>query len=60
MQREKLQSRLGFIMLSAASAIGIGVPLLTMEFSVGRGSQRSPMESFRTLEAPGSKWHLHG
>lgn len=89
MERDKLQSRMGFIMLSAASAIGIGnvwkfpyvvgqsgggyfvliylifllilgIPMLTMEFSVGRGSQKSPMESFRVLEPSGTNWHIHG
>lgn len=89
MEREKLGSRLGFILLSAGCAIGIGnvwkfpymagqhgggmfvvfyilflivlgVPIMTMEFSVGRASQKSPVLSYRVLEKPGQKWHLHG
>lgn len=89
MEREKLQSRLGFILLSAGCAIGIGnvwkfpymagkggggafvlfyliflallgLPVLCMEFSVGRASQKSPLYSFRTLEKPGQFWHIHG
>ncbi|MBQ0066268.1 MAG: sodium-dependent transporter [Firmicutes bacterium] len=89
MKREKLGSRLGFILLSAGCAIGIGnvwkfpymvgqngggafvllyfifliiigVPILTMEFSVGRGAMKSPSKMFKTLEKPGSYWHIHG
>ena len=89
MEREKLGSRLGFILLSAGCAIGIGnvwkfpyitgengggifvliylfflvilgVPVMTMEFAVGRGSQKSPAALHRELEPQGTKWHLHG
>ena len=89
MEREKLQSRLGFILLSAGCAIGIGnvwkfpyitgqygggafvlfyifflivlgLPIMTMEFSVGRASQKSPIKAYNVLEKPGQKWHLHG
>ncbi|MBQ9764650.1 MAG: sodium-dependent transporter [Lachnospiraceae bacterium] len=88
-QREKLSSRLGFILLSAGCAIGIGnvwkfpymagqngggifvliylffliimgVPMLTMEFSIGRASRKSPVLACKVLEKPGQKWHLHG
>ncbi len=89
MEREKLGSRLGFILLSAGCAIGIGnvwrfpyiagrygggafvlfylfflvimgLPVMTMEFAVGRASKKSIIKSFRQLEKPGTKWHLHG
>lgn len=89
MEREKLGSRLGFILLSAGCAIGIGnvwkfpymcgqygggafvlfyifflvvlgVPIMTMEFAVGRASQKSPVAAYQVLEKPGQKWHLHG
>lgn len=89
MQREKLKSRLGFILLSAGCAIGIGnvwkfpymagqggggafvlfyllflvilgLPIMCMEFAVGRASQRSPVKAYQALEKPGHKWHLHG
>lgn len=89
MKREKLGSRLGFILLSAGCAIGIGnvwkfpymvgqngggafvmfyflfliiigVPILTMEFSVGRAGALSPIKIFNKLEKPGQKWHIHG
>ncbi len=86
-QREKLGSRLGFILLSAGCAIGLGnvyrfpiitgsyggaifvliyiaflillgIPVMTLELSVGRGSQRSIASSFDVLEKPGQKWHF--
>lgn len=89
MEREHLKSRLGFILLSAGCAIGIGnvwkfpymagqygggifvliylfflvilgVPVLTMEFAMGRAAQKSPVRLYQQLEKPGSKWHLHG
>ena len=89
MQRERLGSRLGFIMLSAGCAIGIGnvwkfpyivgqygggifvliyiifliaigVPVMTMEFAIGRASRKSPVKMYRPLEPPKTKWHLHG
>ena len=89
MQREHLGSRLGFILLSAGCAIGIGnvwkfpyiagqngggifvliylvfmvilgLPVMTMEFSLGRAAQKSPARMYQQLEPKGSKWHLHG
>lgn len=89
MQRERLGSRLGFILLSAGCAIGIGnvwkfpymvgqngggvfvliyifflaiigVPVMTMEFALGRASQKSSAMMYQELEPKGSKWHLHG
>lgn len=86
-QREKFSSRLGFILISAGCAIGlgnvyrfpittgayggalfvliyigflllIGLPIMTMELSVGRASQKSIASSFDILEKPGQKWHL--
>ena len=89
MHRERLGSRLGFLLLSAGCAIGIGnvwkfpymvgqygggafvliyifflvalgVPVLTMEFAIGRASQKSPVKFYQELEPKGSKWHIHG
>ena len=88
-QRETLSSRLGFLLLSAGCAIGIGnvwkfpyitgqygggafvvvylffliimgVPLVTMEFAIGRASRKSPLLACKVLEKPGQKWHLQG
>lgn len=87
MKREKLSSRLGFILLSAGCAIGLGniwrfpymvgrygggafvlvylfflvilgLPIIVMEYSVGRASQKSVARSFHVLEQKGQKWHL--
>ena len=89
MQRERLGSRLGFILLSAGCAIGIGnvwkfpyitgqngggifvliylffliilgMPVMTMEFAIGRAAQKSPAKMYQELEPKGSKWHIHG
>ena len=87
--REKLGSRLGFILLSAGCAIGVGnvwkfpwmvgqyggaifvlvyifflvvlgVPVMTMEFAMGRASQKSPVKMYQEIEPRGTKWHIHG
>ena len=89
MEREKLGSRLGFILLSAGCAIGcgnvwkfpwmcgqyggggfvllyffclviLGLPIMIMEFCVGRASQASPIKMYQKLEKKGQKWHIHG
>ncbi|MBE6733552.1 MAG: sodium-dependent transporter [Ruminococcaceae bacterium] len=89
MEREKLGSRLGFILLSAGCAIGcgnvwkfpwmagqygggafvliyliflliLGLPVMVMEFSLGRAAQCSPISLYQKLEKPGQKWHWHG
>ncbi len=89
MEREKLGSRLGFILLSAGCAIGIGnvwkfpymagqygggifvliyliflvimgVPVMTMEFAVGRAGQSSPAKFYKVLAPNDKKWQLHG
>ena len=86
-KREKFSSRLGFILISAGCAIGLGnvwrfpyitgkygggafvllylfflvilgLPIVVMELSVGRGSQKSSAMSFNALEPHGSKWHV--
>lgn len=86
-KREKFSSRLGFILISAGCAIGLGnvwrfpyiagvyggaafvlmylffllvlgLPIVVMEFSVGRASQKSVAKSFDELEPKGSKWHV--
>ena len=85
--REKFASRLGFILISAGCAIGLGnvyrfpiitgaygggifvliyigfllllgLPIMTVELAVGRGSQSSIASSFDVLEKKGQKWHL--
>ena len=87
MKREKFGSRLGFILVSAGCAIGIGnvwkfpymcgefggaafiviylifllvlgIPVLTCEFAIGRGSGRSVAAGFERLEPQGTGWHI--
>ena len=89
MKRERLGSRLGFILLSAGCAIGcgnvwkfpwlagqnggggfvliyilclivLGLPVMVMEFAMGRASQASPVGMYQKLQKPGQKWHIHG
>ena len=84
--RETLGSRLGFILLSAGCAIGIGnvwrfpwlagqyggawfvlvyficlaalgLPVMTMEFAMGRAARRSPALLYQALGHPGWRWH---
>ena len=85
MERERLGSRLGFILLSAGCAIGcgnvwkfpwltgqnggggfvliyvlclllLGLPVMVMEFSIGRAAQASPVGMYKKLQKPGQKW----
>ena len=89
MKRDQFQSRLGFLLVSAGCAIGIGnvwkfpfvtgqngggifvlfyllfliimgIPVLTMELAIGRASRQSAVKGYKTLETPGSKFHIHG
>ena len=89
MKRESFGSRIGFLLVSAGCAIGIGnvwkfpyvtgqnggglfvliyllfllimgAPILIMELAVGRGSRKSAVKAYKTLEKKGSKWHIHG
>lgn len=86
--REKFSSRLGFILISAGCAIGLGnvwrfpyitgqygggvfvliylffliamgLPVVVMEFAMGRASQKSITKSYDELEPKGTKWHIH-
>lgn len=89
MERERLGSRLGFLLLSAGCAIGVGnvwkfpymagqygggafvfvylffliilgVPVMTMEFALGRASRKSPVKLYDELAPKNSKWYIHG
>ena len=89
MERERLGSRLGFLLLSAGCAIGLGnvwkfpwmtgqygggafvvlylfflvvlgIPVMTVEFTLGRAAQKSPILLYQQLEPKGTKWHIHG
>ncbi len=87
--REKFGSRIGFILVSAGCAIGIGnvwkfpylaganggaafiliylvfllilgIPIMTAEFAVGRGSQKSAGKAFTILQPKGTNWSKYG
>ena len=87
--RGSFRSRLGFLLVSAGCAIGIGnvwkfpyicgeyggavfvlfylaflvlmgIPVMTMELAVGRGSRKSAVLGYKRLEPEGSLWHIHG
>ena len=38
----------------------LGLPVMIMEFAMGRASQASPVRMYQKLEKPGQKWHIHG
>ena len=88
-ERETLGSRIGFILLSAGCAIGlgnvwrfpyitgqyggaafvivyliflvsVGLPVLLMEFSIGRASRVNISGALRNLEPKGTRWHIYG
>lgn len=47
-----------FVLLYLFFLIILGLPIIVMEFSVGRASAQSVARSFHTLEKAGQKWHL--
>lgn len=49
-----------FVLFYLFFLIIMGVPVMTMEFAVGRASRKSIVKSFQELEKPGQKWHLNG
>lgn len=49
-----------FVLFYILFLLIMGIPVMTMEFAVGRASRKSIIKSFNELEKPGQKWHLHG
>ena len=49
-----------FVLFYLIFLVLMGIPVLTMEFAVGRASGKSAVLSYTTLEKPKSKWHIHG
>ena len=49
-----------FVLFYLLFLLCMGVPVLTMELAVGRASRKSAVLAYKTLEKPGSKWHIHG
>ncbi len=50
----------GFVLIYLICLVLLGLPAMTMEFSVGRAAQASPVRMYQKLEKPGQKWHIHG
>ena len=46
-----------FVLLYIAFLLILSLPIVVMEFAVGRASQQSTARSFDILEPAGSKWH---
>lgn len=49
-----------FVLVYLICLVILGLPAMTMEFSLGRASQKSPVRMYQELEKPGQKWHIHG
>lgn len=50
----------GFVIIYILCLLILGLPVMTMEFSLGRASQASPVTMYKKLQKPGHKWHIHG
>ena len=50
----------GFVLVYILCLLILGLPVMVMEFAMGRASQASPLGMYQKLEKPGSKWHIHG
>ena len=48
-----------FVLVYLVFLLFFGLPIMVMEFSVGRASQQSAAKSFHVLEPKGTKWHLY-
>ena len=48
-----------FVLIYLLFLLALGVPVLTMEFAMGRAAQKSPLKMYQELK-PGSKWGWHG
>ena len=49
-----------FVLFYLIFLVILGLPIMTMEFAVGRASRKSPVRAYQALEKPGQKWHIHG
>ena len=50
----------GFVLVYILCLLVLGLPVMVMEFAMGRASQASPLGMYQVLEKKGSKWHIHG
>ncbi|MGE0074358.1 MAG: sodium-dependent transporter [Sphaerochaetaceae bacterium] len=49
-----------FVLLYILFLLIFGLPIMVMEFSIGRASQQNIGMAMKTLEPKGSKWHIYG
>ncbi len=49
-----------FVLIYLVFLAIMGIPILTMELALGRGSGLSIVKAYKKLEKKGSKWHIHG
>ena len=49
-----------FMLLYILCLLVLGLPVMVMEFSVGRAAQASPIYMYQRLEKPGHKWGVFG
>lgn len=47
-----------FVVVYLFFLVLLGLPIIVMEYAVGRGSGKSVARSFHVLEKPSQKWHL--
>ena len=50
----------GFMLVYLFCLLLLGLPVMTMEFAVGRGAQTSPVHMYQRLQKPGGKWGILG
>ena len=49
-----------FVLIYLICLLVLGLPVMVMEFSLGRAAQASPVRMYQKLQKPGQKWHIHG
>ena len=50
----------GFMLVYILCLLLLGLPVLTMEFAIGRAAQCSPVYMYQRLQKPGGKWGFWG
>ena len=49
-----------FVLCYVLFLVILGLPIMIMEFAVGRASGKSPVRAYQALEKLGQKWHMRG
>lgn len=50
----------GFVIIYLFFLLLLGLPIMAMEFAIGRASKQNIGLALKTLEKPGTKWHIYG